>query len=55
MASEPPKVFISYNRADRDWAEWIAAAINRSGYQPIIRAWDFRPVREAAQKNGSSG
>jgi hypothetical protein len=32
MASEP-KVFISYNRADRDWAEWI----DRSGYQ------DFRP------------
>ncbi len=43
MASEPPKVFISYNRADRDWAEWIAGAIDRSGYQPIIQAWDFRP------------
>jgi hypothetical protein len=42
MASEPPKVFISYNRADRDWAEWIAHAIDRSGYQPIIQAWDFR-------------
>jgi hypothetical protein len=23
MASEPPKVFVSYNRADRDWTEWI--------------------------------
>jgi hypothetical protein len=43
MASEPPKVFISYNRADRDWAEWIAGAIGRGGYQPIIQAWDFRP------------
>ena len=43
MASEPPKVFISYNRADRDWAEWIAGAIDRGGYQPIIQAWDFRP------------
>ena len=43
MASEPLKVFISYNRADRDWAEWIAGAIDRSGYQPIIQAWDFRP------------
>ena len=43
MASEPPKVFISYNRADRDWAEWIAGAIDRSGYRPIIQAWDFRP------------
>ena len=43
MASEPPKVFISYNRADRDWAEWIAGVIERGGYQPIIQAWDFRP------------
>jgi hypothetical protein len=43
MPSEPPKVFISYNRADRDWAEWIAGAIDRGGYKPIIQAWDFRP------------
>jgi hypothetical protein len=43
MASEPPKVFISYNRADRDWAEWIAGAIESAGYKPIIQAWHFRP------------
>jgi len=43
MASEAPKVFISYNRADRDWAEWIAGVIERGGYQPIIQAWHFRP------------
>jgi TIR domain-containing protein len=43
MASDPPKVFISYNRADRDWAEWIAGAIEPAGYEPIIQAWDFRP------------
>jgi tetratricopeptide (TPR) repeat protein len=43
MASEPPKVFISYNRADRDWAEWIAASIEWAGYRPVIQAWDFRP------------
>jgi hypothetical protein len=43
MASEPPKVFISYNRADRDWAEWIAGTIERAGYEPIIQAWHFRP------------
>src|SRR5208337_2260919 len=43
MASEPPKVFISYNRADRDWAEWIAGVIERGGYQPFIQAWHFRP------------
>jgi hypothetical protein len=43
MASEPPKVFISYNRTDRDWAEWIAGSIESDGYQPIIQAWHFRP------------
>src|ERR1700680_4246311 len=43
MASEPPKVFISDNRADRDWAEWIAGVIERGGYEPIIQAWHFRP------------
>ena len=43
MTSEPLKVFISYNRADRDWAEWIAGAIESAGYKPIIQAWHFRP------------
>jgi len=50
MASEPPKVFISYNRADRDWAEWIAGVIERGGYQPIIQAWDFRPGEDFVLK-----
>ncbi len=43
MPSDPPKVFISYNKADRDWAEWIAGAIESAGYVPIIQAWHFRP------------
>jgi hypothetical protein len=43
MASEPLKVFISYNRADRDWAEWIAGVIESAGYEPVIQAWHFRP------------
>ena len=50
MASEPPKVFISYNRADRDWAEWIAGAIKRGGYEPIIQAWHFRPGEDFVLK-----
>jgi hypothetical protein len=36
MAPAASKVFISYNRADRDWAEWIASAIESAGYEPII-------------------
>ena len=43
MVSSTSKVFISYNRADRDWAEWIAGAIESAGYEPIIQAWHFRP------------
>ncbi len=37
------KVFVSYNSADRDWAEWVAGVLDMSGYQPIIQAWHFRP------------
>jgi hypothetical protein len=43
MAPSASKVFVSYNRADRDWAVWIAGEIEPAGYEPIIQAWDFRP------------
>ena len=35
--------FISYNKADRGWAEWIAWQLEAAGYTVIIQAWDFRP------------
>ena len=35
--------FISYNKADRAWAEWIAWQLEASGYEVIVQAWDFRP------------
>ena len=35
--------FISYNRADKQWAEWIAWQLEDAGYTTIIQAWDFRP------------
>jgi hypothetical protein len=35
--------FISYNKADRDWAEWIAWTLEEAGYSVVIQAWDFRP------------
>lgn len=35
--------FISYNRHDREWAEWIAWTLEEAGYTVIIQAWDFRP------------
>jgi hypothetical protein len=34
--------FISYNRADRSWAEWIAWQLEAAGHSVVIQAWDFR-------------
>jgi hypothetical protein len=35
--------FISYNKSDISWAEWIAWELEEAGYATIIQAWDFRP------------
>ena len=35
--------FISYNSADKGWAEWIAWQLEEVGYTTILQAWDFRP------------
>src|SRR5687768_12799236 len=35
--------FISYNKADRAWAEWIAWQLEENGHTALIQAWDFRP------------
>src|SRR5262245_22433090 len=35
--------FISYNQADRAWAEWIAWTLEEAGYRVTIQAWHFRP------------
>ncbi|MGC9949993.1 MAG: FxSxx-COOH system tetratricopeptide repeat protein, partial [Bryobacteraceae bacterium] len=34
--------FVSYNKADREWAEWIAWQLEAAGHQTINQAWDFR-------------
>ena len=36
--------FISYNKADRQWAEWIAWELEEAGYTMVLQDWDFRPV-----------
>jgi tetratricopeptide (TPR) repeat protein len=48
QADTPEKVeekdfLVSYNRADRGWAEWIAWQLEEAGYTTVIQAWDFRP------------
>ena len=42
--------FISYNKADRAWAEWIAWQLEEAekyegagNYTVVLQAWDFRP------------
>ncbi len=35
--------FISYNRSDRTWAEWIAWQLESEGYFVVVQAWDIRP------------
>lgn len=35
--------FVSYNSADKTWAEWIAWVLEEQGYTVVIQAWDFRP------------
>ncbi len=40
---EQKDFFISYNEADRTWAEWVAWQLEEEGYTTILQAWDFQP------------
>lgn len=35
--------FISYDKADSAWAEWIAWILEEAGYQVFLEEWDYRP------------
>jgi hypothetical protein len=35
--------FVSYNKADRPWAEWIAWVLEAEGYATVVQEWDFKP------------
>lgn len=43
MQEAKKNFFISYNKADITWAEWIAWELEEAGYATTIQAWDFRP------------
>lgn len=43
MPSEKLDVFVSYNRADREWAEWIAWTLEDADFAVKVQAWDIRP------------
>ncbi len=34
--------FVSFNSADRAWADWIAWTLEEAGYQVVYQPWDFR-------------
>jgi tetratricopeptide (TPR) repeat protein len=36
-------LFVSFNSADRAWADWIAWTLEEAGYQVVYQPWDFRP------------
>ena len=42
--------FISYNKADRVWAEWIAWQLEEAGYTTFLQAWDFRPSSDFVEE-----
>jgi hypothetical protein len=35
--------FVSFNSADKAWAEWIAWTLEEAGYQVVYQHWDFQP------------
>jgi TIR domain len=43
VTSSSKNFFISYNGADKAWAEWIAWQLEEAGFSTILQAWDFRP------------
>src|SRR5688572_9851813 len=46
MPSAPPgrrDFFVSFNSADRSWAEWIAYELEEAGYTTFFQHWDFSP------------
>lgn len=49
--------FVSYNKADRSWAEWIAWRLEDGGYSTILQDWDFRPGENfvLAMHNAAAG
>jgi len=49
--------FVSYTRADQQWAEWIAWTLEAADYRVTVQVWDIRPghnfvreMHEAASK-----
>ena len=44
------RLFVSYNRHDRAWAEWIAWVVEAAGDEVTLQAWDFRPGEDWVER-----
>ena len=48
---EPMKdFFISFNKNDRTWADWIAWTLEEAGHEVVYQPWDFLPGNNFALK-----
>lgn len=43
MSKRTKDFFISYNKADKEIAKWIAGTLEENNYTTCIQAWDFKP------------
>src|SRR4051794_2309415 len=42
IAENKRDFFVSYNKADRAWATWIAWVLEEAGYSVFLQDWDFK-------------
>src|SRR5919199_6009627 len=44
--------FVSFNRADQAWADWIAWTLKEAGYSVWFQPWDFKGSVAAVIEQG---
>ena len=49
MTTKTADFFISYTRADTQWAEWVAWTLEEAGFSTRIQAWDFKAGKNFVQ------
>lgn len=54
LISSVKDFFISYNSADKSWAEWIAWQLEEAGYETILTGLGFQAGAQFCAPDGSS-
>ncbi len=47
---EKKDFFISYNKANKDWAKWIGGTLEENGYSVYLQAWDIVPGNDFIER-----